>query len=259
MLILETSNLTKDFMGLKALKSVDLSIHEGEIFGLIGPNGSGKTTCLNLIAGFLKPTSGSITYKGMPITNLEPYEVAKRGIIRTFQFATVFQSLTCEENLITAMHLKTKGNMWGAIIRSKAYRQDESRSRDKVREILRFLGMENRRDTVANNLPLGEQRKLAIAIALAGQPAVLLLDEPSAGMSPKDTTALIGVLLQIQQRGVTTLIVEHKMRVVMALCNRIAVLNYGVKIAEGSAEEVANDKHVISVYLGKEENGNERA
>jgi len=253
MVILETNDLTKNFMGLTALNSVNLRIHENEIFGLIGPNGSGKSTCFNLITGFLKPTSGSITLKGTPIAGLEPYEVAGNGIIKTFQLISLFPSLTCEENVVSGMHLKAESNLWGSIIRSKRYRRSESRLRDKALELLNFLGLEERRDTAANKLPLGEERKLEIAIALAGEPKVLLLDEPAAGMSPKESSDLLSLVQRIHQMQITILVVEHNMRVVMDLCNRIAVLNYGVKIAEGTPDKIANDQEVISVYLGNKD------
>lgn len=253
MVTLETKGLSIDFGGLKALDEVDIQINEGEMFGLIGPNGSGKTTCFNLITGFLKPTAGSVIYKGASITSLKPYEIAERGVIRTFQLTSLFPDLTSEENIIVGRHLRTNGNIWGAITRSKSYREEEGKSKKKAREILDFVGMQARRDLLARNLSFGDERKLEIAIALAGEPRLLLLDEPAAGMSPDESTKLMSLIRSIQMMGITVLIVEHNMRVVMELCSKIAVLNYGVKIAEGTPEEIANNDEVTSVYIGRKD------
>jgi branched-chain amino acid transport system ATP-binding protein len=253
MVVLETKGLSKDFGGLRALEEVNLEIQEGEIFGLIGPNGSGKTTCFNLITGFLKPSAGSVIYKGKSIASLKPFQIAKRGIIRTFQITSLFPDLTSEENIIIGQYLRTRGDIWGAIIRSKAYREEEDKVVERAREVLDFVGMGKRLDIIAKNLSFGEERKLEIAIALAVEPKVLLLDEPAAGMSPDESTKLMDLIRSIRNMGITVLIVEHNMRVVMELCSRIAVLNYGVKIAEGDPEEIANNDEVTSVYIGRKD------
>lgn len=250
MSILRTKNLSIDFGGLRALDHLDLEIHEGEIFGLIGPNGSGKTTCLNLITGFLKPTGGEVIYKGKPIAGLKPYQIAERGIVRTFQLVRLFPNLTCKENIIVGRHLRIKGNMWGAITCSKGYREGEAKLRKETRESLDLVGLGEREGVVAKNLTVGEERKLEIAIALAAKPKVVLLDEPAAGMSPKESTELVSLIRSIQKMGMTVLVVEHNIRVVMDLCHRIAVLHFGVKIAEGTPEEITSNDEVISVYLG---------
>lgn len=251
MQILELKNLSKNFMGLRALSGVSLEVREGEIFGLIGPNGSGKTTCFNLVTGFLKPSAGSITYKDETITGLEPFQIAEKGIIRTFQAVRLFPNLTVENNIIIGRHLKTKANFCGALFRSRKHRDEEARLLDKTSSLLDLLELKDRRDTPAKNLPLGEERKLEIAIALAAEPTLLLLDEPAAGMNPQESVKLIQFIRSIQKMGITVLIVEHDMRVVMEVCDRIAVLNQGCKIAEGSPEMIANNETVISVYLGR--------
>jgi branched-chain amino acid transport system ATP-binding protein len=252
MALLEVNDLSMDFGGLKALDHLTLQVEGGEIFGLIGPNGSGKTTCFNVITGFLKPTAGSVIYRGKPITGLEPYEVARRGIIKTFQLIRLFPNLTAEENIIIGRHLRTQGDLWGAIFRSRNYRNEQAQLREKARKLLSFVGMDERRDVIAKNLPLGDERRLEIAVALAGEPDLLLLDEPASGMSPKESDTLVDLIRSIQKMGTTVVIVEHNMRVVMELCDTIAVLSYGVKIAQGTPDEIANNEDVISVYLGQE-------
>jgi branched-chain amino acid transport system ATP-binding protein len=252
MIILETQDLTKEFMGLKALTGVNLKINKGEIFGLIGPNGSGKTTCFNLITGFLKPTSGNILFAEKSVRGLAPFEIAKRGIVRTFQLVSLFPNLSCEENVIIGMHLKLmKSGLGEKLFWWKRRDVKLSALRTKAKEILRLMGMEGFLNMPAKNLPLGDERRLALAVALATDPKVLLLDEPAAGMSPRECVHLLQLIREIQKKGITVLIVEHNMRVVMEICDRIAVLNYGEKIAEGIPKEIAENKQVISVYLGE--------
>lgn len=251
MVILETKALTIDFGGVRAVNQLDIEIQEGEILGLIGPNGAGKTTCLNIVTGFLKPSSGLVTFRKESITGLKPYEIAERGIIRTFQITSLFPDLTSEENVIVGSYLKTNGNIWGALSRSKTYRNQQTNLKGKAKEILNFVGLNAKRDIAAGKLPFGDQRKLEIAIALAGEPRLLLLDEPAAGMSPDESTKLMSLILSIRKIGTTVWIVEHNMKVVMELCDRIVVLNYGTKIAEGAPKAIASDEKVISVYLGK--------
>lgn len=250
MAILETRSVSVDFGGLKALRELDVAIHKGEVFGFIGPNGAGKTTLVNVITGFLEPSTGSVIYKGESITRLKPYKIGERGIIRTFQITSIFTGISLEENITIGRHLKTKGNMWGAIIRSRNYRDQETKLRKKVLELLHFVGLENRRNVTAKNLSFGDQRKLEIAIALAVEPKLLLLDEPAAGMNLDETNNLISLIQSINKMGITVLIIEHNMKMVMELCTRVAVLDYGVKIAEGTPEEIVNNEKVISVYLG---------
>lgn len=239
-------------MGLKALTGVNLKINKGEIFGLIGPNGSGKTTCFNLVTGFLKPTSGNILFEENSLKGLAPFEIAKRGIVRTFQLVSLFPNLSCEENVLIGMHLKImKSGLGEKLFWWKRRDTKLMALRAKAGEILGLMGMERLLNMPAKNLPLGDERRLAVAVALAADPKVLLLDEPAAGMSPKECSQLVQLIRDIQKKGIAVLIVEHNMRVVMEICDRIAVLNYGEKIAEGIPNEIANNKQVVSVYLGE--------
>ena len=248
--ILELKRVTKDFGGLRALSNVDIELPEGEIFGLIGPNGSGKTTLLNVITGFFPPTTGAIAYQKESITGLAPYVIATKGIVRTFQITSIFPNLTVEENIINGSYLKTSGSFWGSFFQTKAYRREEMKLRQKAAEISALLGMQGKMGVLSSALGLGEQRRIEIAIALATEPKLLLLDEPAAGLNPTEAVEMVRVLQSIQKMGITLVVIEHNMRVIMRLCTRIAVLDYGVKIAEGTPEEIAKNDKVISVYLG---------
>ncbi len=250
--ILKIKGITKDFGGLRTLDNVDIDVHQNEIVGLIGPNGSGKTTLVNVITGFLPPTSGGVIYKGESITGLKPYEIARRGVVRTFQLTSVFPNLTVEENIITAMHLKTSSSALGSFFHTASYIEEEGKLRRKAGELLSFLGMEEQRDVLAGNLPFGGERKLEIAIALAAEPETLLMDEPASGMNPEEQIRLMNLIRLIsKQMGITMVIIEHNMKVIMGLCTSIVVLNYGVKLVEGTPDEIAHNEEVISVYLGK--------
>lgn len=249
--LLQTNSISVNFGGLWAVNDVDIKVNKGEIFGIIGPNGAGKTTLFNLLTGFLRPSKGSIFFKGKNVTGLKPYKIAKRGLIRTFQVTSLFPNLTCEESVVLGQHLKAKGNLWHALIKSKHYREEVKRLRNRARELLAFLGMEDMSSVIAKNLPFGDERKLEIAIALACEPDLLLFDEPAAGMSPSASTDLVKTVYALRDEGITMLIVEHNMRVVMEVCDRIAVLNFGKKITEGPPEVIANDPKVISIYLGE--------
>lgn len=251
MTILKIKKLTKDFRGLRALNNVNLNVRQGEIFGLIGPNGSGKTTVLNIITGFLKPTAGDIVYKGGLISGLKPHQIAKRGVIRTFQLASLFPDLTVKENIVRGRHLSTNSSILGSFFWSKGYRKEEAKLRQEVMEILSFVKMQEKSDMAARNLPAAEQRVLEIAIALAAKPELLLLDEPTSGMNLQEAARTMELIQSIRQMGTTVVIVEHNMKVIMELCSRIVVLNQGIKIAEGIPEEIIMNEEVISVYLGK--------
>ena len=251
MIILETKGLSVDFRGLRALNKIDLQINEDEILGIIGPNGAGKTTFFNIIIGFLQPSQGSIIYKEVEYTGAKPHEIARKGIIRTFQITSLFSNLTAEENVIIGRFLKTKGDVLGTFFRTRTYRKKQADLTDQAREFLNFVGMDGKAEVIAKNLPFGDQRKLEIAIALAAEPKLLLLDEPATGLNVDECAELIKFIRIINSRGVTVLIVEHNMKVVMEICQRIAVFNLGIKIAEGTPETIASNQDVISVYLGK--------
>lgn len=252
MVILEVRDLTKNFEGLVAVDSVSADIFEGEIVGLIGPNGSGKTTLFNLITGFLKPAGGQVIYKGEAITALKAHEIVAKGIARTFQLPSVFPDLTVKENVIAGGYLEAKDSVQGTIFNTKNYRIAKEKLDQESMEVLAFIGLEQEANVPAKNLPYGSLRSLEIAIALAVRPRLLLLDEPATGINPEETVKLIELIRLIQEeKRITVVIVEHHMEVVMTICNRIMVLDCGVKIAEGKPEEVASNPEVISVYLGK--------
>lgn len=255
MVILEMQGLTKEFGGLTALNRLDVNIDEGEIAGLVGPNGSGKTTWINIVTGFLKPTAGDILYKGQSIVGLEPYQIAEMAIIRTFQLTSIFSNLTARENIIASRYLKTRHSNVGSFFRSifltRDYQEEESRLSQKADEVLALIEMEGKGDVIAANLPTVDQRKLEIAIALAGEPELLLLDEPASGMNPEEVGRVMQLIQSLQQSGITLVVVEHNMKVITGICTHVVVINYGTKIAEGTAEEVINNKAVISSFLGE--------
>ena len=255
MAILEMQGLTKIFGGLTALNKLDVNIDEGELVGLVGPNGSGKTTWINIVTGFLKPTAGDILYKGQSIVGLEPYQIAERGIIRTFQLTSIFSNLTARENIIASRYLKTRHSNAGSFFRSifytRDYREEESRLSQKADEVLAIVEMEGKGDVIATNLPTVDQRKLEIAIALAGEPGLLLLDEPASGMNPEEMGRVMQLIQSLQQSGITLAVVEHNMKVITGICTHVVVINFGTKIAEGTAAEVINNEAVISSFLGE--------
>ena len=248
---LKTEGLTKAFKGLIAVNDLDMEVIQGEILGLVGPNGSGKSTAINVITGFFSPTKGKVIYKGESISGLQPHEIAKRGIIRTFQHTSLFTNLTVEQNIISGMHLGLVNNALSSFFLTNRYRSEETKVTQAVNEILVFTNMQEKSNVVAQSLPGAEQRVLEIAIALAGKPKLLLLDEPAAGMNLQEATRLIELIRAIRQSGTTIMLVEHNMKVVVEVCSRIIVLDYGAKIAEGTPEEIANNQDVISIYLGK--------
>ena len=247
MALLEAHNLTKHFGGLAAVNRVDITVAEGEIVGLIGPNGAGKTTCFNLLSGFLPPTAGTITFNGENVTGLKPHQIVARGLVRTFQLTTLFQDMTVLQNVLLGLHLASRRGLGQALWHRHAFPRDEI---VRSHEVLEFTGLASHVHQLAKNLPHGHQRTLGIAMALAARPRLLMLDEPVTGMNVEESQRTMGLVQTIRDRGTTILLVEHNMKAVMSTCERIVVLSFGQKLAEGTPAEVSTNRDVITAYLG---------
>ncbi|EFG06278.1 ABC transporter ATP-binding protein [Streptomyces clavuligerus] len=247
--VLEASGVTMRFGGLTAVRSVDLTVGAGEIVGLIGPNGAGKTTFFNCLTGLYVPTEGQVRYKGTLLPP-KPHLVTTAGVARTFQNIRLFANMTVLENVLVGRHTRTKEGLWSALLRGPGFKKAEAASHERAMELLEFVGLSHKADHVSRNLPYGEQRKLEIARALASDPGLLLLDEPTAGMNPQETRAAEELIFGIRDQGVAILVIEHDMRFIFNLCDRVACLVQGEKLIEGTAETVQGDERVIAAYLG---------
>jgi len=248
--MLETRKLTKDFRGLRAVNDLDLNVDSGQIVGIIGPNGAGKTTVFNLLTGFLRPTRGEIMFKGENIGGRKPHVIARLGIARTFQLDRIYHDFTVLENVVIASHMYANIGLWEAAFNTPRYRKKDGDTGNYAIKILELVGMGDKKDEIAGNLSHGHQKLLGIAIGMAANPKLLLLDEPLAGMNPTEVAKALEIISEIRMKGVAVLLIEHNMRAVMSICDRLVVLNFGEVIARGSPDDVKKNRQVLQAYLG---------
>jgi ABC-type branched-subunit amino acid transport system ATPase component len=251
--LLQVDGLSRHFGGVRAVDDVSFAVGEGEIVGLIGPNGAGKTTVINLLSGLLRPTAGSVTFAGARLDRLPPHRIARAGVARTYQNIRLFRGLTALDNVIVGTHATTGAPFAARLVFAPGVRREEEAARAGAQRLLERVGLGARAAARATSLPYGEQRRLEIARALASRPRLLLLDEPAAGMNAAEMETLVALIRSLAREGQTILLIEHNMQVVMGVCDRIVVLNFGRKIAEGPPARVSRDRDVIAAYLGEEE------
>jgi len=248
--VLEIRGLTKFFGGLEAVSNIDMTVEAGRITGLIGPNGAGKTTVFNLLTGVLKPTRGNVRFEGLDITGMKPHNVAKRGMIRTFQSTNIYPDFTVLDNIILSCHLKPGVRVFETVLRTRSGRRKDREILERSHGILAEVGLDSLADVTARSLAHGHKRTLGIAAALAAEPKLLMLDEPLGGMNGEEVTETMKLITRLWEKGMTVLLIEHNMRATMALCHRIVVINFGKKIAEGAPEEIKAHPEVVKAYLG---------
>jgi len=248
--LLEVRNITKRFGGLTAINQLSFDIHQGEILGLIGPNGAGKTTLFNVITGFYPPTEGKVLYKGEDITGFKPHKLVQMGIARSFQLTTLFDNLSVFQNVTMSRHLHTEGSFWGSLFHTPANREKEKATEERTMELLKLTGLDNQRNVLAKNLSHGYQKTLNFTITIGTGPELLMLDEPLCALNPERIAAIQRLIFTVRDKGITILVIEHNMKALFSVCDRIMVLDAGMKIAEGTPKEIGGNPEVIRAYLG---------